>query len=71
MFVCLKYFFSVISCTYYMDFYKIFLGVYSTCVVKKKKGWTNYNHCDKVLSKIYGKDVCCIIVRKRSVVDGD
>lgn len=46
------------------------MGLYSTCVVKKKKGWPKYTHCDEVLSEIHGKDVGSIIVRKGTAVDG-
>ena len=31
------------------------MGLYSTCVVKKKRGWPKYTHCYEVLSEIHGK----------------
>ena len=46
------------------------MGIYSTCVVKKKKGWPKYTHCDEVLSKIHDKDIESIIIRKGTAVDG-
>ena len=41
------------------------MRLYSTCVVRKKKGWPKYTHCDEVLSKIYGKDIIFSIIERK------
>ena len=36
------------------------LGLFSTCVIKKKKGWSKYTRAEEVLSEIHGKDVSTV-----------
>lgn len=45
------------------------LGLFSACVIKKKKGWPKYTRTEEVLQEIHGEEVGTVIVRKGKIVN--